>query len=122
MDCPAVMQQLPATVDDQRRRTTTPDPERTAAWGDPAIVLRCPVGTPTAYSPTSQLLVVNGVAWFAEPTETGVRFTAMQVRADTDAPVLLGSYVEVTVPSAYRPEAELLPGFSRAVDAGAGLG
>lgn len=121
VNCTAVMRLLPTDLNGQRRRTTAPDPDGTAAWGDPAMTLRCPVATPRAYAQTSQLVVVNGVGWLAEPQPDGVRFTAMQVRADTAAPIALSQYVELNVPSAYAPEAESLPALAQAVDAGAGL-
>ena len=35
-----------------------------AAWGDPAIVLRCGVGEPASFDQFSTCQIVNGVAWY----------------------------------------------------------
>jgi hypothetical protein len=45
--CRQLLASLPAELDDGvRRRPVTEDAERTAAWGDPAITLRCGVMLP----------------------------------------------------------------------------
>ena len=53
---------------------------------------------PTTYSATSQLLVVNGVSWYPEELQAGVRFTSLKT------PEL----VEVSIPSAYESTADIL--------------
>ena len=95
---------LPRTVAGQDRRTTTPE-GLTAAWGDPPIVLRCGVPRPAALMPTSQLVTVDGVDWFAEPLSNGYLFTTYGRAA----------YVEVAVPSAYQPPAAVLTELAAAV-------
>jgi len=89
---------LPQAVLDQRSVDTKPSSALTAAWGDPAIVMRCGVATPVALTPTSQLVSVNGVDWFPEPVDSGYRFTTVSREAN----------VEVLVPDAYAPEANAL--------------
>ena len=54
---------LPDRVADQPRRETKGNPLG-AAWGDPAIVLRCGVGTPEGYDQFAACQVVNGLDWF----------------------------------------------------------
>lgn len=85
---------LPATLDGHDKRPTEPVSQRTAAWGDPAIALRCGVPVPARLRPTTQLITVNGVDWFGEQHAEGWTFTATGRRA----------YVEVVVPKDYAPE------------------
>ncbi len=60
--------------------------------------MRCGVAEPATYSATSQLLVVNGVNWYPEELQAGVRFTSLQT------PEL----VEVSIPNAYESTADIL--------------
>lgn len=78
----------------QALRETGPESSLTAAWGDPAIVVRCGVPRPAALEPTSQLTSVNGVDWFAEELTGGYLFTTYGRQ----------TYVEVSVPADYAPE------------------
>ena len=103
--CAALDAELPTRVAGQDSRPTDPESTVTAAWGDPPISLRCGVPVPTAYRPTSQLLTINGVDWLPEPLTDGVRFTSIGRVAN----------VEVTVPAAYRPEADIAVQLSGAV-------
>ncbi|MGH3344688.1 MAG: DUF3515 domain-containing protein [Carbonactinosporaceae bacterium] len=96
--CRALHARLPSVVDSQDRRDTRPVSPRTAAWGDPAIVLRCGVPRPRGLTATSQLAVVNGVEWFTERHAGGYRFTATGRVAR----------VQVTVPGVYAPEVNSL--------------
>jgi hypothetical protein len=89
---------LPRAISGQERRETTPESPLTAAWGDPPVVWRCAVATPAALQPDSSLIEINGITWFAEELTAGYRFTTIDLTAD----------VEVTVPSNYAPEAEVL--------------
>ena len=97
--------QLPDTLADQSPRETDPTGPLVAAYGDPPIVLRCGVDQPAALEPTSQLVTVNGVDWFAEPLTNGYLFTTVGRVAD----------VEVAVPSDYAPEANPLVELSTAI-------
>ncbi|MGH3546254.1 MAG: DUF3515 domain-containing protein [Mycobacteriales bacterium] len=72
-----------------------PVAEYAAAWGDPAIVLRCGVGRPTALTPSAELIGVNGVEWVADSGKSATVWTT------TSLPV----NVEVTVPRQYRDQA-----------------
>jgi uncharacterized protein DUF3515 len=81
----------PARLHGLGKRTTSPKSPLVAAWGSPAIALRCGVSRPAALVPTSQLVTVSGISWFEEPADRPVTFTAVGRQA----------YVEVTVPPKY---------------------
>jgi hypothetical protein len=85
---------LPDTLSGQESQETDPESSLTAAWGEPAIIVRCGVQRPAALEPSSQLTTVNGVDWFAEELTGGYLFTTYGRQA----------YVEVTVPDDYAPE------------------
>jgi Protein of unknown function (DUF3515) len=104
--CDALAASLPDAVQDRERRETSPQSDLTAAWGDPAVVLRCGVPSPAAYVPTAELVEVNGVEWFPEELERGYRFTTYGRSA----------FVEVSVPDHYRPEVNALVDLAAAVD------
>lgn len=96
--CPELVDALPVRLDTLDQRVVDPSSSLARAWGDPAVVLRCGVPDPPGYDPTATCLDVNGVGWYPEPQERGVRFTS---RWSTPR-------IEVTVPSTYAPEAEWL--------------
>jgi hypothetical protein len=89
---------LPEKVHGQERRDTSPSSPLTAAWGSPAIALRCGVGRPPELKPTSELGDINGVLWFGLPVDRPVTFVAVGRQA----------YVEVTVPPKYNPAGDVL--------------
>ncbi len=105
--CTELSTQLPDTVAGQEARATEPESPFTAAWGTPAIVLRCGVPRPAALGRTSQLTSINDVDWFAEELTKGYLFTTFGRQA----------YVEVTVPDDYAPEAGPVTEISAAVTA-----
>ena len=105
--CRALAGALPATVQGQPARTVTPESDRTAAWGEPPIVLRCGVERPAALVPTSEVYAVNGVDWFSQHLSNGDRFTTTGRVA----------YVEVTVPSGPDVGVDVLTDLSRAIAA-----
>ena len=88
---------LPVTVLDEQRRKVEPG-HRSAAWGDPAITLRCGVEKPPKLTAASPCYEVNGVGWFAEEASGGYLFTTIGRTA----------FIEVGVPSEYAPEANAL--------------
>jgi hypothetical protein len=111
--CRVLHAALPRTVDGLRQRTTDPVSPYTAAWGDPAVVLRC--GTPSPdvltpgnahYNPTADAAEVNGVDWLVEQQPDGsYRFTT----TDREA------WVEVSVPSRYAPQVNPLTDLAPAI-------
>ncbi len=88
------MARLPDELVDESRRETEPASDFTAAWGQPAISVRCGVSDPAALNPASELTVVGDVEWFAEELTEGYAFTTYERVAN----------VEVTVPDDYAPE------------------
>ena len=94
--CADFMAALPDTLMDKASRPTDPASDLTAAWGDPAITVRCGVPDPAALTPTSQLITIDGVDWFPEQTDGGYRFTTYDRVTN----------VEVDVPDDYSPEAD----------------
>ena len=96
VDCQALLADVPRTIADQERFDV---PGRiAAAWGDPAIILRCGVEKPDALTPTSRCFEVNDVDWLAETTADGYLFTTIG-RA---------FHVSVEVPKTYDPAADAL--------------
>lgn len=106
--CKAILGALPERLEQRPRRAIEPSSASVVAWGDPPIVVRCGVATPTGLTSTSELTIVDGVAWFAEIQRDRTIFTAIEQQP----------LVEVSVPAAYAPEAgvlvELAPAMSSA--------
>jgi hypothetical protein len=96
--CTALMSALPTQVLGQQQRHVRPG-VFSAAWGDPAITLRCGVAKPQALTAASECLEVNGVGWFSEQAQHGVLFTTIGRR----------TFIEVAVPEKYAPETGALP-------------
>ena len=96
--CAALVFDLPDTLMGADRVDVRPASDLTAAWGDPAIGLRCGVGRPVALAPDSLLEEVNGVPWLSEPADAPTVFTAVGHEA----------YVELVFPSSYGPPAAAL--------------
>jgi hypothetical protein len=105
--CATLKAQLPEPLDGLGKTATSPQSAFVTAWGDPAVVLRCGVPTPTTLEPTSQLITIDGVAWFPEQLERGYLFTTVGRAVN----------VEVSVPDAYSPEADKIVPISAAVAA-----
>jgi hypothetical protein len=103
--CTGLLAALPATVDGQQQREVEPAGALAAAWGDPAIVLRCGVPEPPALTSSSPCAQVNGVGWFAQQREDGYRFTTIGRAAN----------VSVDVPYEYEPAADALVDLASAV-------
>ena len=98
--CEELVGTLPDEVSDQPRREVDPESAYVAAWGDPAIVLRCGVPSPNGFDEFALCQETNGVGWFV-PEE--------QVE-DQGADVVMTTIgfeqnVEILVPDDYRPPA-----------------
>jgi hypothetical protein len=104
-ECARLVRALPETVDGHERRDVEPSDALAAAWGDPAIVLRCGVPTPGAYRPTSLCAEVNNVGWFAQERDEHYRFTTIGRSTN----------VQVQVPYDYEPAADALVDLAAAV-------
>jgi len=86
--CARLHDALPKTLGGLDRAGTTPPSIRTAAWGDPPVVLRCGVGRPAGLTATSQVIEVDGVEWFLTEPAPPYVFTT----------VGRGTYLRVRVP------------------------
>lgn len=62
--CATLIGAVPSHVSGKLRRTTSGSPYA-AAWGNPAIVLRCGVGRPAGFTKFAACQRINGVDWFA---------------------------------------------------------
>lgn len=78
---------LPETLDGRSPRDVEPDSPFSAAWGDPAVVLRCGAEVPDvldprseAFEPTVQSMKVDGVDWYPEQEKKGTLFTTVDRR------------------------------------------
>jgi hypothetical protein len=100
--CAAMRGKLPDEVVNQTVVASHPTSDLTSAWGNPPITLRCGVARPPELRPTSELIRIDGVDWFAQKLTHGYVFTT--VGRDLN--------VEVTVPDSYAPEANALADLS----------
>ncbi len=108
------MAALPDEVADQPRREVEPAGGTVAAWGDPAIELRCGVGTPDGFDELSTCQVADGVGWFIpEEQITGEPTDIVMTTVDRTP------RVEVRLPEAYFPPAaamvDLAPSIKRTI-------
>ncbi|RJK98472.1 DUF3515 family protein [Vallicoccus soli] len=117
--CRDLVAGLPAELDGAARREVEPDDGTTAAWGDPAIVLRCGAAPPDPV--TVQCVAVDGVDWAflrrGEDAGEGHAGGHTGHGADAAGPAPFGfafrtygrdPVVEVVVPPEHAPEAEVL--------------
>jgi hypothetical protein len=98
--CDAFAADLPATLYDEKRVDIEPADAPAAAYGDPAIVVRCGVGTPEGFDETASCESANGVGYYI-PDE---QYTDQ----DLDLTLTTAGYrprIEVTIPARYRPNA-----------------
>lgn len=91
--CTSLLGALPITLGTLSGRPARSTWTYVAAWGEPAIVLRCGVPRPAALTPGSAALVVevDGVNWLPIQQSGATVWTAIDRAA----------YVEVTVPKSY---------------------
>lgn len=95
--CERLVEALPEKVSDQVRRDTSGS-GLGAAWGDPAIVLRCGVDAPAAMGLVAQCQVADGLGWYV-PRE-GMNDQSVDVVMTT---IERRPRVEVVLPARYRP-------------------
>lgn len=101
--CRSVTGALPKeVVVDVVRRRTTPDDASTAAWGDPAIVLRCGVAPGSALD---DLYEFDGVQWAMHDTGATRTWTTLGRAVN----------VQVVIPDHYGDQAELLGSLAAAL-------
>ncbi|MEU1456138.1 DUF3515 domain-containing protein [Streptomyces avermitilis] len=105
--CRALAHDLPDTVAGLKRRATDPSSPLTAAWGDPAVVLRCGVPRPAEMNSASAVGAnLKGVGWML-----GSRVVDGHHLCTTTLRVI---YVEVSIPARYG-EVFALEGLAAAV-------
>jgi hypothetical protein len=98
--CRALLGALPKRVDDQRRRRVDAGGGYAAAWGDPAIELRCGVRRPKGLTKFATCQVTNRVGWFIPASEiTGQRHEIVMTTVGR------AQYVEVRIPEQLFPPA-----------------
>lgn len=96
--CASLVKALPAQVADQPERKVDAGGGYAAAWGDPAIELRCGVPKPAGFDAFSVCQDVNGVGWFIpEKQQTG------RAVAITMTTIGRAQNVEVRIPADYFP-------------------
>ncbi len=95
--CPGLLDALPSRVADQTDRPVTGS-TYAAAWGDPAIVLRCGVGTPKGFDRFARCQHANGVDWFVPESEIGDQGATAVMTTIGRSPA-----IEVRLPARYRP-------------------
>ncbi|MEO6473008.1 MAG: DUF3515 domain-containing protein [Aeromicrobium sp.] len=102
-DCDALYADLPNKVAGEKRR----DVKGTiaAAWGDPAIILRCAVEKPDRLDRVSRCDTVENVDWFTETTADGLLFTTIGRTF----------YISVEVPKDYDPPSDALVDLAKSV-------
>lgn len=106
--CAALHDTLPKKVGDLGRRRTQPSSNRTAAWGKPAVVLRCGVGPPEGYRPeVATVAEVNGVSWYQHIAGATIEWVVV------DRPV----HVELAVPRTYGGQGAFLADLTAAITA-----
>ena len=94
--CRAVLAALPDKVADQARRTVTGS-TYAAAWGDPAIVLRCGVALPKSFK-GDPCITRNGLGWSVPADQADDITLDARMTLAFRSPVL-----QVEVPAHYRP-------------------
>ena len=101
--CAALLGSVPATVADQPEREVDAGDGYAAAWGDPAIELRCGVPTPEGLDRFAGCQEVNGVGWFIPESQQTGRPVAV-----TMTTVGRAQNVEVRIPVDYFPPANTM--------------
>jgi hypothetical protein len=107
-DCRRLVDQLPERVEGQERRE--PSVAYGAAWGDPAIVLRCGVDEPAEFDELASCQIVNDVAWFIP--ESQIVGEPVDILMTT---VGRSPNVEVALPEDYFPPATAMVELADAV-------
>lgn len=96
--CDAFTAALPATLAEQSRDDVEPSDAPAAAYGDPAIVVRCGVPQPEGFDLTASCEEANGVGYFIPDEQYDDQ--------DLDLTITAAGYrprIEVVVPADYRP-------------------
>lgn len=98
--CDAFAADLPATLFDEERVEVEPDDAPAAAYGDPAIVVRCGVAQPKGFDLTASCESADGVGYYIPDEQYDDQGLDLTLTAAGYRP-----RVEVTIPASYRPNA-----------------
>lgn len=98
--CDAFTAALPATLAEQERDDVEPSDAPAAAYGDPAIVVRCGVPEPKGFDLTASCEQADGVGYFIPDEQYADQGLDLTITAAGYRP-----RVEVVVPAEYRPNA-----------------
>lgn len=98
--CDAFTAALPATLAEQERDDVEPSDAPAAAYGDPAIVVRCGVAAPDDFDLTASCETANGVGYFTPDEQYSDQELDLTLTAAGYRP-----RVEVSIPARYRPNA-----------------
>lgn len=100
--CQAIIKDLPTEVFHEQRVKSTGSPLG-AAWGDPAIVMRCGVPTPSAFNAYSSCHTVDGIDWFLEGQPPAQGDSSDELLTVTT--VYRNAAIELVVPASYGTQA-----------------
>lgn len=109
--CSKLVSALPDTVDGAERRGVEPAGGPAAAWGDPAIVLRCGVEMPRSFDDFATCQETNGVGWFIpdeQMTGAATEITMTTIGRDVN--------IEVALPVEHFPPANAMVDLSAAIE------
>jgi hypothetical protein len=109
-NCRALVAAVPDSVDGAERREVSPEDAYAAAWGDPAIVLRCGVEMPASFDETASCQVTNGVGWFIP--EDQITGSAVEITMTT---IGRAQNVEVVLPPEHFPPAAAMVDLAAAI-------
>jgi hypothetical protein len=101
--CRALLEELPAELGGLERVEVEPEDALGAAWGDPAIELRCVAEMPEGHSRISDCTEINGVGWYT-PDSQLTHFDADL----TMSTIGFEPVVELRIPVDYRPPLDQL--------------
>ena len=110
--CEKLQQALPDRVSDQERRPLDDSSGTSAAWGDPAIELRCGVGKPKGFDRFSGCQHANGVDWYAPESAFESQATDVTLTTIGRTPA-----VAVHIPAEYRPPIAVMADLADAIKA-----
>ncbi len=98
--CDAFAAELPDSLAEQERVDIRPADAPAAAYGDPAIVVRCGVPTPEGFDLTASCETADGVGYFIPDEQYDDQGLDLTLTAAGYEP-----RVEISIPAKYRPNA-----------------
>jgi len=108
--CSALVESLPGSVDGAEQRAVEPSDAPAAAWGDPAIVLRCGAPMPEEFDEFSTCQETDDVGWFIPDDQMTGRPEAI-----TMTTIGRSVNVEVTLPPEHWPPAAAMVDLAPAI-------